>query len=150
MFDINADSVNVLIAERMNTSIEIRRPGLVNDGNEIIEWSERDGWAHFYLYDKNGKLKNQITSGAWHCENIINIDEKKRVLYFTANAKEKNENPYYLHLYKINFDGTGLKLLNDGDFDHQDIQALTWSLTEMVSVTSYPSSRGPIGATIAK
>lgn len=119
MFDINADSVNVLIAERMNTSIEIRRPGLVNDGNEIIEWSERDGWAHFYLYDKNGKLKNQITSGAWHCENIINIDEKKRVLYFTANAKEKNENPYYLHLYKINFDGTGLKLLNDGDFDHQ-------------------------------
>ncbi|HNE93529.1 MAG TPA: prolyl oligopeptidase family serine peptidase [Chitinophagaceae bacterium] len=84
-----------------------------------MEWSERDGWAHFYLYDENGKLKNQITSGPWHCENIINIDEKKRVLYFTANAKEKNENPYYLHLYKVNFDGTGLKLLNEGDFDHQ-------------------------------
>lgn len=119
LYDISADSVKVLIEERMNTSIEIRRPGLVNNGKELIEWSERDGWAHFYLYDENGKLKNQITSGPWHCENIINIDEKKRVLYFTANAKEKNENPYYLHLYKVNFDGTGLKLLNEGDFDHQ-------------------------------
>ncbi|MCZ2224236.1 MAG: S9 family peptidase [Chitinophagales bacterium] len=116
IYDINADSVRVIIPERLNTYVEVRRPGLVNDGKEIIEWSERDGWGHFYLYDEHGKLKNQITSGAYHCENIVNIDEKKRVLYFTANGREKNENPYYEHLYKINFDGSGLKLLNDGDY----------------------------------
>jgi len=116
IYDIKADSVRVIIPERLNTYVEIRRPGLVNNGKEIIEWSERDGWGHFYLYDENGKLKNQITSGAYHCENIVNIDEKKRVLYFTANGREKNENPYYEHLYKINFDGSGLKLLNDGDY----------------------------------
>lgn len=118
VFNIKADSVRVIIAERLNTYVEVNRPGLVNDGNEIIEWSERDGWAHFYLYDNNGHLKNQITSGPWHCEDIVQIDEKKRVLYFTANGREKNENPYYLHLYKVNFDGTGLKLLNDGDYHH--------------------------------
>jgi dipeptidyl-peptidase 4 len=39
-------------------------------------------------------------------------------LYFTANGKEANEDPYYLHAYRVNFDGTGLKLLNPGDFDH--------------------------------
>lgn len=118
VFNIKADSVRVIIAERLNTYVEVNRPGLVNDGNEIIEWSERDGWAHFYLYDNNGNLKNQITSGPWHCEDIVQIDEKKRVLYFTANGREKNENPYYLHLYKVNFDGTGLKLLNEGDYHH--------------------------------
>lgn len=116
--DINTDVVTPVIDERFNTYVEINRPGLVNDGNEIIHWSERDGWAHFYLFDGNGKLKNQITKGAFHCESIVNIDEKNRVLYFTANGREAKEDPYYLHLYRINFDGSGIKLLNPGDFDH--------------------------------
>ncbi len=107
-----------LIRETLNTYVEVRRPGLVGDGRELIEWSERDGWAHFYLYDGNGRLKNQITSGPWHCEDIAGIDEKGRVLYFTANGRESGEDPYYLHLYKVNFDGTGLTLLDNGDFDH--------------------------------
>ena len=118
MVDINTNSVKTLIDERLNTYLEIKRLGVVNDGKELIEWSERDGWAHFYLYDENGKLKNQITAGAWHAEDMVNIDEKKRVLYFTANGREKNEDPYLLHLYRVNFDGTGLKLLNEGEYDH--------------------------------
>ncbi len=116
--DINTDVVTPVIDERFNTYVEINRPGLVNDGKEIIHWSERDGWAHFYLFDGNGKLKNQITKGAFHCESIVKIDEKNRVLYFTANGREVKEDPYYLHLYRINFDGSGIKLLNSGDFDH--------------------------------
>jgi dipeptidyl aminopeptidase/acylaminoacyl peptidase len=116
--DINTNVVKPLIDERFNTYVEVNRPGLVNDGNELIHWSERDGWAHFYLFDGNGKLKNQITKGAFHCESIVNIDEKNRVLYFTANGREGKEDPYYIHLYKVNFDGSNLKLLNAGDFDH--------------------------------
>lgn len=110
--------VTTLIEERLNTYVETRPLGLVNNGKELIHWSERDGWAHFYLYDGNGKLKNQITSGPFHCESIVGIDEANRVLYFTANGLEPNEDPYYEHLYRINFDGTGLKLLNRGDFNH--------------------------------
>ncbi|HLZ87267.1 MAG TPA: DPP IV N-terminal domain-containing protein, partial [Puia sp.] len=107
-----------LIKERLNTYVEVRRLGLVSEGRELIEWSERDGWAHFYLYDGTGKQKNQITSGPFHCEDIVGIDDKKRILYFTASGREAGENPYYLHLYKVNLDGSGLTLLNTGDFDH--------------------------------
>ncbi|HVG41722.1 MAG TPA: DPP IV N-terminal domain-containing protein [Chitinophagaceae bacterium] len=116
--NINSQAVKPLINERMNTYVETRRLGVVNGGTELIQWSERDGWAHFYLYDGSGKLKNQITSGAYHCEDIVSIDEKKRILYFTANGKENNEDPYYLHLYRVNFDGSGLRLLNNGEFEH--------------------------------
>ncbi|SDH65447.1 Dipeptidyl aminopeptidase/acylaminoacyl peptidase [Pedobacter terrae] len=116
--DIATGKVTPLIDEHFNTYVEVNRPGLVNDGKELIHWSERDGWAHFYLFDENGKLKNQITKGAFHCESIVNIDEKKRILYFTANGREGKEDPYYLHLYSINFDGSNMKLLNAGDFDH--------------------------------
>lgn len=116
--DINTNTVKVLVEERMNTYVETRKLGLVNDGQELIQWSERDGWAHFYLYDGNGKLKNQITSGSYHCEDIVGIDEKRRVLYFSANGREANEDPYYLHLYRVNFDGSGMKLLNPGEFEN--------------------------------
>ena len=116
--DINTGDVRTIIPERLNTYVETRRPGLVNNGNEIIEWSERDGWAHFYLYDGSGNLKNQITSGPFHCEDIVGIDEKRRVLYFTANGKEPNEDPYYLHLYRVNFDGSSLRLLDAGHYEH--------------------------------
>ena len=115
--------VKVVVAESMNTSIEIKKPELIKNGAELIEWSERDGWAHLYLYDGQGKLKNQITEGAWHVEEVIGVDEAKRVVYFTANGRETlagggKEDPYYIHLYKINLDGTGLQLLNAGNFDH--------------------------------
>ncbi|HEY4108360.1 S9 family peptidase [Puia sp.] len=107
-----------LIKERLNTYVEVRRLGLVNEGRELVEWSERDGWAHFYLYDGAGKLKNQITSGPFHCEDIVGIDDKKRTLYFTAAGREPGENPYYVHLYKVGLDGSGLTLLDNGNFDH--------------------------------
>jgi dipeptidyl aminopeptidase/acylaminoacyl peptidase len=116
--DINTNKVTVHAEERMNTYVEINRPGLIDGGKEMVEWSERDGWAHFYLYDNAGNMKRQITSGSFHCDDIIKIDEKARVLYFTANGREPNENPYYVHLYRINLDGTGIKLLNPGDFDN--------------------------------
>ena len=116
--DIKTGEVKPLIQENMNTYVELRRLGVVNGGQELIHWSERDGWAHFYLYDGAGKLKNQITSGSFHCEDIVGIDEKKRVLYFSANGREANEDPYYLHLYRVNFDGSGLRLLNPGEFEH--------------------------------
>lgn len=116
--DIKTGEPKVLIEERLNTYVETRQLGLINEGKELIHWSERDGWGHFYLYDGEGRLKNPITAGAFHCEDIEEIDEKNRVLYFTANGRETGEDPYYLHLYRVNFDGSNLKILNPGDVDN--------------------------------
>ncbi len=117
--DTKSGDVKVLIEERLNTYVETRPLRLIDNGREMIHWSERDGWGHFYLYDGDGNLKNQITSGPFHCDAIAGIDEKNRVLYFIANGKEEGEDPYYSHLYRINFDGTGLRLLNPGNFNHR-------------------------------
>lgn len=116
--DTKTGEVKAVIEERLNTYVEMIQPGLVNGGQEIIQWSERDGWGHFYLYDGEGNLKNQITSGAYHTEDIEQIDEKNRVLYFWANGKEKDQDPYYYHLYRVNFDGSGLKRLTPGNYTH--------------------------------
>ena len=117
-FDLASKQVRVLVEERMNTYLELRKPLFFNNGKEFIHWSERDGWGHLYLYDSSGKMKSQITAGPWHVEEIEDIDDKTRTVYFTANGKEAGEDPYYLHLYKTSLDGSGMKLLNPGDHDH--------------------------------
>lgn len=114
--NIQTDSVTVLIKERLNTYIETQAPQLVSNGTEIIQWSERNGWAHLYLYGADGTFKNAITKGAFHVFNILEVDDKARVVYFTANGYDKSENPYYKHTYRVNFDGSNLKALNPGDF----------------------------------
>ena len=116
--DTAAGEVKVLIEEVLNTYIEVQPLRLVNGGKEMLWWSERDGWGHYYLYDGDGKLKNQITSGEYVTQGIVGVDEKLRLLYFSACGREANEDPYYQHLYRVNFDGTGLKLLNPGDASH--------------------------------
>ncbi len=117
--DISQDSIRPLIKERLNTYVETRPVEVINNGNEYIFWSERSGWAHLYLFDKDGNLKNAITSGDFHVEEISAIDPVQRVVYFTANAKEKGENPYYTHQYRVNFDGSNLRLLNPGNYHHK-------------------------------
>ena len=110
--------VKTLVEERLNTYIETRPPRLINNGQEFLWWSERDGWGHYYLYDINGTLKNQVDSGEFVADAIQGIDEKGRVMYFTARGREAGEDPYYAHLYRVNLDGTGMKLLDPGDADH--------------------------------
>ncbi|MDP5106508.1 MAG: prolyl oligopeptidase family serine peptidase [Polaribacter sp.] len=114
--DINTGEYKTLIEERFNTYIESRPLILLNNETEMLHWAERDGWAHFYLYDANGKLKNQVTEGDFHVDNFEGLDEKTRTLYFSANGAEKNQDPYYLHSYKINLNGSGMRTLNAGDF----------------------------------
>lgn len=116
---ISQDSIRPLIKERLNTYIETRPVEVINNGNEYIFWSERSGWAHLYLFDKDGNLKNAITSGDYHVEEISAVDPVQRVVYFTANAREKGENPYYTHQYRVNFDGSNLRLLNPGNYHHK-------------------------------
>ena len=118
-YTIGQDSIVPIVKERMNTYQETRPIQVFNGGKEFIQWSERDGWAHLYLYDDQGNLKNRITKGPWHVERVVKVDPATRTIYFTANGREANENPYYEHLYKVNADGSGLKLLTEGEYFHE-------------------------------
>jgi dipeptidyl aminopeptidase/acylaminoacyl peptidase len=90
------------------------------ESNEIIWYSERDNWGHLYLYDAaTGKLKNQITSGEWLVTQLLRVDQKNRMLYFLAVGREKGQNPYFEHFYRIGFDGKNLSSLTPEDGNHE-------------------------------
>jgi dipeptidyl-peptidase-4 len=87
--------------------------------NEIVWMSERDGWNHLYLYDAaTGRVKNQITQGKWIVRGVDRIDDKLRQIWFRAGGIRPEQDPYYIHYCRINFDGSGLTLLTEGDGTH--------------------------------
>jgi dipeptidyl aminopeptidase/acylaminoacyl peptidase len=116
--DVKTATAKAVIEERLNTYVELRPLYLIESTGELIHWSERTGWGHWYLYDSKGNLKNAITSGAFHCESIAGFNPRTRTLFFNANGREEGENPYYQHLYSVNLNGSNLRLLNKGDFSH--------------------------------
>jgi fermentation-respiration switch protein FrsA (DUF1100 family) len=87
--------------------------------DEMIYVSERDGWRHLYLVDtREGKIKTQITKGEYVIRNIDKIDEEQRQIWFSACGRNPSQDPYLLQFYRVNFDGTGLTALTDGNGNH--------------------------------
>ncbi len=139
-WNLKTNQKEVVIEERSNTYIDFEKPELV--GNDLIWWSERDGWGHFYLYGKDGILKRQLTSGPYHTAGAARVDASLRKLYFTANGKEKGEDPYYEHLYSVSLDGGAVSLLNKGDFNHEiNINdAASYFISNFSRVNTVPAS----------
>lgn len=85
---------------------------------EVIWFSQRDDWGHLYLYDlRTGALKNRITSGAWNVLQVLQLDERSRVIYFTGAGREPGD-PYFQYLYRVNLDGSDLRLLTPDSANH--------------------------------
>jgi dipeptidyl aminopeptidase/acylaminoacyl peptidase len=90
----------------------------LGDGKEVIWMSERDGWNHLYLYDgAAGTVKSRITKGEWVVREVVQVDEEKRQIWFSASGLS-GKDPYFVHYYRINFDGTGLTPLTTADANH--------------------------------
>ena len=87
--------------------------------NEFIWYSEKDDWGHLYLYNLDGTLKNQITKGNFVVTRLLKVDEQNRRLYFEAGGREAGRDPYFSHLYRVDFDGKNLTLLTPDDGNHQ-------------------------------
>jgi len=93
---------------------------VLDETQEVIWYSERDNRGHFYLYDlQTGELKNQITQGEWQVRELLHLDITKREILFSAGEREADRDPYYRHLYRINLDGSDLRLLSQEDADHE-------------------------------
>ena len=88
-------------------------------GDDVIWWSERDGWGHLYRFDAEGNLKNQVTSGPWVVGEVLHVDEARRRIHFLARGREPGRHPYYAHLYGVDYDGSNLTLLTPEDANHE-------------------------------
>ncbi|HEV2385936.1 MAG TPA: DPP IV N-terminal domain-containing protein [Candidatus Acidoferrales bacterium] len=121
--DASTGAVRDALAETVSTFYESGN-GRVNwrylpRSNQIIWFSERDNWGQLYLFDlETGRLKNQITTGEGNVTQLLRVDEPSRMIYFLAVGREKGRDPYYVHFYRIGFDGKNQQLLTPEDATH--------------------------------
>lgn len=114
---MDSDSTRTVISERMNTYVESRQTRLLDGGRKMIHWSERNGWANLYLYNADGTLIRNLTEGAYHVDDVLAVNEKEGYVLFRACGKEKGENPYQMHVYRVSLQGGEPKMLDIPDMN---------------------------------
>lgn len=114
---VDSDSTRTVISERMNTYVESRQTRLLDGGRKMIHWSERNGWANLYLYNADGTLIRNLTEGAYHVDDVLSVNEKEGYVLFRACGKEKGENPYQMHVYRVSLQGGEPKMLDIPDMN---------------------------------
>ena len=120
--DLNSGKKKEVYNEKQSTWVEwLDDIHFLKDGKGYIIRTDKDGWMHLYRYAMDGKLKNfdpsnlrQITSGKWQVSNIELIDEENEMIYFTARKEASTRTD----LYKVKFNGKGLKRLTFGNYTH--------------------------------
>ena len=99
--DGNSADAKVVLNEKDKAYVDVTDNLTFLKDNSFIWTSEKDGFNHIYLYDKNGKLKNQITKGNWEVTNYYGFDEKtKTVFYQSVENGSINRD-----VYRIGLDG---------------------------------------------
>jgi dipeptidyl-peptidase 4 len=73
----------------------------LDDGKHFIHLSERSGYKHLYLYNINGTLEKQISSGDFEVSEFVGLDDKSKTVYYTSTEIS----PLEKHLYSISLDG---------------------------------------------
>ena len=129
--DLTTGKTTVLITETaVGSSLELpprppasdppeRGTGLVaytKPGGDMLWWSERSGWGHYYRYTNDGRLLNAVDSGPFRATGLKGVDE--RHAWVTVVGRETGEDPYYHHLVRFDLDGKGAATLDAGDADH--------------------------------
>ena len=120
--DAESGKVTPIVNEECKTFFDYSDKTFVrylDDTNELIWMSERDGWNHLFLIDlETGKVKNTITKGEWVVRRVERVDTKNREIWFRAMGIDPDQDPYHMHYCRVKFDGTGLVRLTKGDGTH--------------------------------
>lgn len=111
--DVSTGTCKCLFGESFDSAfLDMQAPRYIEENDEMLWWSERSGWGHYYRYGRDGTFKNALTSGPWRVSRIVDVDVKNGVVYLVGNAREPGENVYFTHLYRVRLDGSGLTCLD--------------------------------------
>ena len=112
IFSVNVENgkLTEIYSEHQNSWVEwFTDLKILKNGRGMIIRSNKSGYAHLYFYGMDGNLKKRITQGKWEVKRIDFVDEKNGTIYFEGWQKESTEN----HLFKVNFNGSGLIRLTE-------------------------------------
>ncbi len=106
--DANSGQSKLILSETDSCWIDyLDNIEFLNNKKQFVWTSERDGFQHIYLYNLDGSLARQLTKGKWEVGNVYGVNEKRRLVYFSANKVNITES----HINSIKLNGKSLKRL---------------------------------------
>jgi len=133
--DLRSGKQATLLTERSDTFVNINDQLEFLDNGDFVWGSERSGFDHLYLYDRNGKLKRQLTDGQWMVEDLQGVDERKGVVYFSGTRDSVIER----HLYSVSLAGGAITRLSNAPGMHR----FTFSENNAVYVDNWSNEKTP-------
>ena len=129
-FDASTGQAKTLLTESTDIWINLNDMFRPLDDGGFIWASECTGFNHLYLYDSQGNLVRQLTSGDWQVDSVAGVDQKSRVIYFTGSK----DGPTERHLYRVSIEGGEIDRLTPEPGTH--IVALDHHFGKFVDVFS--------------
>ena len=97
--DGNSAVAKVVLSEKDKAYVDVHDNLTFLKDNSFVWTSEKDGFNHIYLYDKNGKLRNQVTAGNWDVTSFYGLDEKNgKIFYQSVENGSINRDVYSIGL----------------------------------------------------
>lgn len=113
--DVSTGEVKEILKETKSTWINITyNKHYYEKGTRFVWNSERDGNSHLYLYKNDGTMERQLTKGPWEVSSLDAVDERQRMVYFTALEKSILER----HLYSVGENGKDMRRITKRDGTH--------------------------------
>lgn len=144
IFDVNpaTGAKKIMYEEQQKTWVDLEdkaggRFTFLQTRPAFILESDKTGWNHLYLHNNDGTQINPITSGNFTVLSTLLIDEKNSMVYFTARGKE---NTARIDLYSVKLNGTDLKRLSFGEFNHSSVSL---SPNGKYFITTYSNTSTP-------
>ncbi len=121
----------------------------LDDTDELLWTSERDGWNHLYLVDRaTGQVKRQLTKGPWVVRDVERLDRDRRELLLRVGGIDPEQDPYHEHWIRVSLDGGEPVRLTDGDGTHRlhfspsgAYAVDTWSRVDLAPVSELRDGR---------
>ncbi|SFE88859.1 S9 family peptidase [Flavobacterium xueshanense] len=138
--DGNSGSAKVVLNEKDKAYVDVTDNLTFLKDNSFIWTSEKDGFNHIYLYDKNGKLKNQLTKGKWEVTNYYGLDEKTNTVFYQSveNGSINRD------VYRIGLDGKNKVRLSQ----YTGTNAATFSPNFQYYINKFSSAAQPTTYTL--
>jgi dipeptidyl-peptidase-4 len=138
--DGNSGATKVVLNEKDKAYVDVTDNLTFLKDNSFIWTSEKDGFNHIYLYDKTGKLKNQVTKGNWEVTNYYGFDEKTNTVFYQSveNGSINRD------VYSINLNGKNKVRLSKST----GTNAATFSPNFQYFITTFSSATQPTTYTL--
>ena len=84
------------------------------NANQFVMLSQKDGYAHLYLFNKNGKQIKQITKGNWVVMDVLGFNNKTKSIVYVSNECS----PIQRNTWAVNVENGTRTLLDNGKGYH--------------------------------